>query len=237
MSARWLQVLSLCSFTALFAGCGDKMPSPQDMAKYSSKALGIPVFIWAQPDDACVNKQLRAFFEEYNKNTDAGKKQLVEKFKAFNAVIVQVSEDVGTIQRNTYAIDLFQKVCRAQWSPTSVNNTQSYCASEQTKIWQTADSWTSTTGRYPGTRVELGGDNDGSPRELYITPSFANDSSVSTIYKTSDTKLVSALRGSSDMYLMESAVKSKNATLVSVTHSAPVNCGKLAKLADLFGKK
>lgn len=215
MPARLIQLLSICSVAALFTGCGDKLPSPEDLAKYSSKALGLPVFMWAKSDDYCVSKQLFSFYGEYKKASDEEKKQLVEKFKAYSAIIVQVSEDVGILERH---------------------NTVVHLNAETSKTLHLNSEWKTSSGKYPGTRIELGGDEDGTARELYITPTFAKDLSSTRTYQTSDASLYAALASNSLIYL-EAAVKNGKLKLVSDKQAAPVSCGKLATLADLFGKK
>jgi hypothetical protein len=226
------------------SGCGEN-PTPEEVAKFAQQTLNIPVMLWAQNTDVCVTRQLGAFYQEVKKANDKQKAELPGKFKAYSAIVIQVSEDAGTVKSDSYEVRLSKKTCREWIEPASFGDTHGYggglspttthvyCDTDRVATKRVAAPWQVSANRYPGTRIDKVPAPDGGAPILYLTPAGAKDESVRKVVDTNDERLFAAL-GSTDTAPIESALLSKSAKLVSSNKAPAINCGKLLKLSDLF---
>jgi hypothetical protein len=221
MKMRLIAVLAL---SALGAGCGIERMTPNQMADYATRELGVPVFLWGRAGDVCLTRQIKSFYDEYAKADAKGKKAMGDKLaRSYGALIINASENAGTIQKITYELQLHGSSCGGL--------SESQCNSEQVahrlvRDWKQSSDWHTFSGKYPGTRIEKG-------EELTLTPVSSYDISKKRTFATWDADLYRNM--GSDSYVdIESSYNFGTISLVSEVKADPVNCGKLAGFKDLF---
>jgi hypothetical protein len=234
-------LFGLVALSGLVTGCGDD-PSPEEIASAATQALGIPVMLWAQADDTCVSRQMTAFYKEFSKAPKDKQQQLMQKYKGFSAVVIQVSRDEGALKADRYEVRLMQKTCSRYIEPnyshgpgmggfdSAPTTTRVYCDTELKSTARTARPAVTSTGERLGTRVDKVAQADGQGPILYITPTMARDSSVAKVVSIGDAKYFDALKGNPDA--IESALLGKSIKLLSAKAADPVACGRPMSLFD-----
>ena len=185
-----------------------------------TKDLGVPVFFWAMPSDACAQMQFTEIANEYfkldeNQRADAGK--LITQ--QFDAIVFQASEQSAPLTGTVKELRLAKQVCiadpKVHKDKVCMNHIQA------SKI--ILDNRPQTS--FPATKVVKG-------KELTVTPEVAEDHSERIIYVTHNAKIFAAIKAG-DEAALDAAVNTHGAEVASPEKAAPV-CGKMAVLADLL---
>jgi hypothetical protein len=208
------QILVALLTLGSLAACKD--PTPVEIVDMATKELGMPVFFWADLNDECAVRQLRQFWSDYEgtdkKPRKAIRKRLQEKY---SALIINPSENVGEMTGTIRELMLVDRDCRSDVSK---------CERRRKETKFIGDERRTDSGSQPGTRLVK-------ERQGQITPYRAADKSTRLTLATNDAQLFGFIRSTQDL---DSAARAGRVWRVAQTNAAPLNCGRIAGLSELF---
>lgn len=191
--------------------------STLDLANALTHKLNVPVFVWADPNSYCVNKQVQEFVDDYNASDSDTQAKIEEYAKSFRSIVIEEAVAGPTLVGERIELRLMQHNFWT-WLGTS---------SEEIDRVLIVDKRRPLTGRdWPGTQLVA-------EKDLTISPVYSEDKTVLKLFSTEDRETYENARSAEDL-----DAKMKTG-IVSATEAKAegLNCGKLIKLSLVATKK
>ncbi len=171
-------------------GCdGDGPAQVQDWAILATKELGIPVNLWALPEDSCATAQLRRFAEDYrrlgSKERAVKKSELAKKYRS---ITVNGTRDLGRMYGSRIDVQLRHKVCEWHVRPMRRGEDPRYqeCSLRVVATMKAQETRKVENGAVPGTLSQVEG--EAGTADLQINPRSALNYSYEGLLRTDHTK-------------------------------------------------
>jgi hypothetical protein len=201
------------------AGCDSKL-SPTEIVAGLSQKLNVPVFLWAYPDDYCVEQQVSSLYQEFKDLRKKDKKAVVQALRSYDSIVIETAAYLGTYNGTVKDVQLVDQICKAN---------QRACRTEIRKQKRVSDDRTlSASAQVLGTVVTRG-------PSLLVRPSVAANHGVRRVFQTTQTAayddLISGNYKDPETAL---AYRSDVALVLDEKSAGTAICGKLATLKDLL---